>query len=38
MNFLNMLSNRKSKHTIKGAIREIEKKQDKLICELFGKV
>ena len=35
MNFLNMFLNRKSKHaTKKGAIQEIEKKQDKLTCGL----
>ena len=33
MNFLNMFLYRKSKHAIKGAISEIEKKQDKLTCE-----
>ena len=33
MNFLSMLLNLKSKHAIKGATSEIEKKQDKLTCE-----
>ena len=30
MNFLNMFLNSKSKHVIKGALPEIEKKQNKL--------
>ena len=33
MNFLNMFLNRKSNHVIKGAIPEIEKKQNKLTGE-----
>ena len=33
MNFLNMFLNCKSKHVIKGAIPEIEKKQNKLTGE-----
>ena len=33
MNFLNMFLNHKSKHAIKGATPEIEKKQDEFICE-----
>ena len=33
MSFLNMFLNRKSKHVIKGAIPQIEKKQNKHTCE-----
>ena len=33
MNFLNMFSNHKSKHVVKGAIPEIEKKQNKFTRE-----
>ena len=33
MNVLNMFLNCKSKHVIKDAIPEIEKKQNKLMCE-----
>ena len=33
MNFLNIFLNSKSKHVIKGAIPEIEKKQNELICK-----
>ena len=33
MNFLNIFLNSKSKHVIKGAIPEIEKKQNKLTCK-----
>ena len=33
MNFLNMFLNCKSKHVFKGVIPDIEKKQNKLVCE-----